>query len=337
MGKKQLWIALGLVLFGAVMLVWPQGEDAEKRYFRNEGFVFGTTYSIQYEAQEDLSVQIKGALDAVDTSLSMFNEQSVLSRINRNEAVETTGDFEKVYLVAREVSEVSGGALDITIAPLVNLWGFGLKHREHVTSAMVDSLLPLVNYQGITLDNHHISKTNPAITLDCGAVAKGYGCDKVVEVLRANGVENLLVEIGGEVVAIGKNSKGQPWTIGITKPTDDPAGEQRDLQDIVQTEYICMATSGNYRNFYYDGSERRSHTIDPRTGYPVTHNLLAATVVAESCARADALATACMVLGADEAVKMIDHLDDAACYLIVSGQDGFEVLHSAKWTLVEKN
>lgn len=330
-------MALCLVLFGAVMLFWPQSEETEMRYFKNEGFVFGTTYSIQYEAKEDLSAQIKCALADVDTSLSMFNEQSVLSRINRNEAVETTDDFEKVYLAAREVSEASGGALDITIAPLVNLWGFGLKHREHVTPAMVDSLLPLVDYKGIALDNHRLSKTNPAITLDCGAVAKGYGCDKVAEVLRANGVENLLVEIGGEVVALGKNSKGQPWAIGITKPMDDPTGEQRDLQDIVQTEHICMATSGNYRNFYYDGSERRSHTIDPRTGYPVAHNLLAATVVAENCARADALATACMVLGADEAVKMIDRLDDAACYLIVSGQDGFEVLHSAKWTLTEKN
>ena len=167
--------------------------------------------------------------------------------------------------------------------------------------------------------------------LDAGAVAKGQACDMIAAMLRRQGCKNYLVDIGGEVVAYGVNSKGQPWHIGITKPNINNEGAQEDMQDILAVSDICMATSGNYRNYYYAGDERRSHTIDPRTGYPVQHSVLSATVVSSSCMRADALATACMVLGAEQALQMIARAGDAACYLIVAENDSLVTLTSPKW------
>lgn len=153
----------------------------------------------------------------------------------------------------------------------------------------------------------------------------------IAALLDRQGCENYLVEIGGEIVARGHNSKGQPWHVGITRPQDDISGAQNELQEILSVQDICMATSGNYRNFYYDGEQKRSHTIDPRTGYPVQHSLLSATVVSSTCMRADALATACMVLGADDALDMIARAGDAACYLIVEKNDSLVVLASQNW------
>ena len=157
----------------------------------------------------------------------------------------------------------------------------------------------------------------------------------VADLLQRNDCENYLVDIGGEVVAHGVNDKGQPWRIGITKPNLNNEGAQSELQDILAVTDICMATSGNYRNYYYDGEERRSHTIDPRTGWPVQHSVLSATVVCSTCMRADALATACMVLGADDALDMIARAGDAACYLIVAQGDSLVALPSDNWTLTK--
>lgn len=315
------------MLVCGVLLLLPD-EDEKMQYFRNEGFIFGTQYVIQYQAEEDCHDAIKTALQEVDNSLSMFNAASVVSKINRNEDVTTDEDFEAVYAIAHEVAELTQGAFDITVAPLVNAWGFGFKHKETITDALIDSLLPLVAYQQVTLLNHRITKADERMMLDMSAVAKGYACDKVANLLRKQGVHNLLVDIGGEVVAEGTNSRGEVWSVGITKPIDDVTGKTQELQEIIKTEKMCMATSGNYRNFYYEGAERRSHTIDPRTGYPVQHNLLSATVTASSCGKADALATACMVLGAEEALRMIEATEDAECYLIVADGDENKVLKS---------
>ena len=149
--------------------------------------------------------------------------------------------------------------------------------------------------------------------------------------LARNGCDNYLVEIGGEIVAHGHNSKGDRWRVGITKPQDDTSGTQHELQDVIAVSDICMATSGNYRNYYYDGNEKRSHTIDPRTGRPVQHALLSATVVSSTCMRADALATACMVVGEQKAMDMIARAGDAACYLIVAEKDSLHIITSPNW------
>lgn len=300
---------------------------AKSRYFINEGYVFGTYYNIRYEASKNLEPQIQECLKTYDRSLSFFNDSSIVSRINRNEEVETDSLFEVMYQTANEVSRMSQGAFDITCAPLISVWGFGKDKgieylKQHpVNQEILDSLMSIIGYSKMRLEDHHIIKQDPRMTINASAIAKGQGCDGIAAMLTAHGCENYLVDIGGEVVAKGYNQQGEPWRIGISKPIDDPTGTMSELQEIITTTNLCMASSGNYRQFYYDGNERRSHTIDPRTGYPVQHNLLGATVTSSSCMRADALATACMVLGATAALEMIENDTDSECYLIVH-EDG---------------
>ena len=174
-------------------------------------------------------------------------------------------------------------------------------------------------------------KSDPRITLDASAIAKGYACDVVANLLRKKGCDNLLVDIGGEVVLQGINDKGKEWRVGITRPTIDAMGAEKQLQEVIASNHLCMATSGNYLQYYFVDGQRRSHTIDPRTGYPVHHSLLSATVTASSCMRADALATACMVLGEQEALKMIEKTTDAACYLIIADCDTIRITTSKGW------
>ncbi len=295
--------------------------------------MFGTYYNLRYSADHDLQAAIDSAFSAFDASLSMFNPHSVLSAVNQNRDTMTDARFEQMFAQAMEVSRLSHGAFDITVAPLVNLWGFGFKHREDVTLERVDSARQLIGYTRVRLVEHHILKDDPRIMLDAGAVAKGQACDVLAEVLREHGAENYLVDIGGEVVAHGLNSEGKPWHIGITRPDDDPEGQNDQLQDIVATTDICMATSGNYRNFYYDGEQRRSHTIDPRTGYPVQHSLLSATIVAPSCMQADALATASMVLGADSALLLVQQAGAKAYFILSdpSAPDSLRVVKTPNW------
>ena len=188
-----------------------------------------------------------------------------------------------------------------------------------------------IGFDKVKLVDHRVIKQDPRIQLDGGAVAKGQACDMIADMLRRNGCANYLVDIGGEVVAHGLNDKGDKWHIGITKPNLNNEGAQEELQEILAVSDICMATSGNYRNYYYAGDERRSHTIDPRTGRPVQHSVLSATVVSSSCMRADALATSCMVLGAEKALDMIERAEDAACYLIVAQNDSLTVITSSNW------
>jgi thiamine biosynthesis lipoprotein len=312
-------------------LIWGWDDEPKTSFYKNQGKVFGTYYSIQYEASCDLEDSIQAAFAAFDKSLSMFNPQSTLSAINNNRDTVTDAFFEAMWAEAQRVYEQSGGAFDITVAPLVNLWGFGFKNRENVTDAKVDSLLPLIGFDKVQLVDHKVVKADPRMMLDCGAVAKGQACDVIAELLEKQGCSNYLVEIGGEIVARGKNAKGEPWHIGITKPNDNNEGSQNELQEVLAVSDICMATSGNYRNYYYDGNEKRSHTIDPRSGRPVQHALLSATVVSSSCMRADGLATACMVLGEQEALRMISKSENDACYLIVAKNDSLVVMTSPNW------
>ena len=339
--NKQHVISALLGLAVAALLIWGWKDEPRLQYFRNEGKVFGTYYNIRYEARADLQDSIKAALTAFDNSLSMFNPHSILSAINDNRDTTTDAAFEAMWSEAERVYALSCGAFDITVAPLVNFWGFGrrvagdsysnLQSSISNLQSSIDSLLSFVGFEKVALVNHRVVKDDYRTQIDGGAVAKGQACDMIAAVLSRQGCTNWLVDIGGEVVAHGVNDKGEPWHIGITKPNLNNEGAQEDLQQVLAVSDICMATSGNYRNYYYADGERRSHTIDPRTGYPVQHSLLSATVVSSSCMRADALATACMVLGAEEALAMIDRAGDAACYLIVAENDSLQVVQSAKW------
>lgn len=300
-------IVLAALLFGMAASRCVHHKDA-LTYFRHQGNVFGTYYNVRYEASKSLEDSLLLTFEAFDNSLSTFNPHSTISVLNQGRDTAWDTYFTQMYATAQEISILSHGAFDITVAPLVNAWGFGFKNKEQVTPALIDSLLQVKNI------------------LDASAIAKGQACDVVAAMLRRNGVKNYLVDIGGEVVLYGLNDKGEPWHVGITKPIDDVSGMQNAVQTVITVSTaltdsaapFCMATSGNYRQFYYEGGVRRSHTIDPRTGYPVNHPLLSATIVASSCMRADALATACMVLGVDSAMQLIESVPDAECYLIYS-------------------
>ena len=327
------WIALGLAIAAAVLLLLLP-KSSKKQYYHNQGNIFGTYYNIRYEATEDLHDSILQSLQVFDQSLSMFNQQSVISRINRNDSVTTDDLFEVMLREAMVISQLSNGAFDITVRPLVNAWGFGNKSQESgikVHASQIDSIKAFVGYDKIALHNHQLTKTDPRTTLDASAIAKGYACDVIANLLREKGCDNLLVDIGGEVVVQGVNDKGSAWRVGITRPKIDATGAERQLQEVIASSNLCMATSGNYLQYYFVDGQRRSHTIDPRTGYPVHHSLLSATVTASSCMRADALATACMVLGEQEALKMIEKTTDAACYLIIADCDTIRITTSKGW------
>lgn len=326
------WIAFGFMVIAALMLLLLP-DTPKKQYFHNQGNIFGTYYNIRYEGTEDLHEVIKQRLQEFDNSLSMFNEESIISKINRNDSVATDSLFEAMYTEAYTISELSNGAFDITIRPLVNAWGFGTNKRnsEEIDKSRLDSLKKIVGYKKTSLRAHRLYKEDDRITLDASAIAKGFACDIIADLLRKNDCKNLLVDIGGEVVAQGINVKGHPWRVGISRPTIDAMGMEKELQEIIESNNLCMATSGNYLQYYFVDGERRSHTIDPRTGYPVDHSLLSATVTASSCMRADALATACMVLGQNDALNMIDSIQDAACYLIVAKDGQLDVITSSRW------
>jgi thiamine biosynthesis lipoprotein len=315
MTKKTLF-TLFLFALAAFFLFYEFPKD--KEYQHRDGFIFGTVYSVTYSNPEskDLSAAITRALDDVNNSLSMFNKQSTIAKVNNNEVVQLDSLFLTVWNVGQEVSRSTDGAFDMTVAPLVDLWGFGLKNREIVTDAEVDSLRQYVGYDLVQLEDGLLRKTYPQMRIDAGAIAKGYACDVVADTLEAYGCTDFCIEIGGELVVKGLNSKGVNWHIAINKPVEDSTCVNSEIQEVVELTNCGMATSGNYRNYYELDGKRYSHTIDPRSGYPVRHNLLSATIVAPDCMTADAWATACMVAGLDKAKEWIEAYDDLKGYLI---------------------
>ena len=348
MNKKLYWqIPLALLLI--IGTIYIARQEHSKTYRHAEGSIFGTIYHITYEADRDLQPDMVEALMRVDNSLSMFNDSSVISRINRGEDVDLSKQrmFVEVFQLAQTISKETNGAFDITVAPLVNAWGFGFKNDTKPSPAAIDSLRQFIGYQNVNIVNHQVQKTDPRTMLDCSAIAKGYGTDVVARLLRSKDVNNFMIEIGGEVVVAGKNDRGGPWRIGVTKPTEDPENQNNELQAVLSLPYhnststskhtfSALATSGNYRNFYYKDGKRYAHTIDPRTGYPVQHNILSATVIAPNCATADAYATSFMVLGLDSAKQVLAHHPELLAYLIYTDEKGQYATWQSEQLLIDK-
>ncbi len=301
--RKMLW-QLPLLVFLIVGTVLIIRQQRSMPYQHDEGFIFGTVYSVTYQSEQNLKAEIEAALMQVDAEFSMFNDTSTVSRINRGEQPPRSAMFNEVFQLAQTVHQETEGAFDITVAPLVNAWGFGFKHEQMPTRQQVDSLLKIRNQY------------------DFSAIAKGYGSDVVARLLRSCDVSNFMVEIGGEVVTQGVSAKRLPWRIGVTKPTDDSLSVSGELQTVLNVTDMAMATSGNYRNFYYKGGKKYAHTIDPKTGYPVQHSLLSATVLAKSCATADAYATSFMVMGMERAKAVLDRHPELMAYFIYAQPDG---------------
>ncbi len=325
MKPSKVQIAFLLLLIAGTMYIAfsPQGQvkNAQTRKFTEP--IFGTVMNVTYTSDRDLRDTIMACLHGVDASLSMFNPRSTISRINRGETDTLDLHLQAILPMAQSVSEATGGAFDITTAPLVNAWGFGFKHSQLPTAAQVDSLRAMVNYKSISWQDGRIRKENPNAVIDLSAIAKGYGVDMVARLLNEHSVQDYMVEIGGEIVCQGNNPKGEAWHIGINRPVQDSTCTNNEVQEIIEVHDRAMATSGNYRNFYVtDDGRTLSHTIDPTTGYPVQHSLLSSTVLAPTCAMADAFATSFMVVGIDSALKIVDRHPELDVYFIYTDSTG---------------
>ena len=304
-------------------------QPSAKKYVTDNGRVFGTFYQIKYASNgKDVKTEYLAALAAVDTALSTFNKQSTITRVNLSpdSVLLTDKDslFIKVYNKACEISTITNGAFDITVAPLVNAYGFGFDPDRSTPDSVLAELRNYVGWKKVSLSPvGYIKKENPNIKLDASAIAKGFGSDVVARVLRQNGINDFMVEVGGEVVCSGVNDKGKVWSIGINKPIEDSTMQHtNELQRVVQLDGKALATSGNYLQYYYKNGTKYAHTIDPCSGKPVNHTLLSSSIIADDCMTADALATACMVIGVDSALSLIESLPNVEGYFIYAGNNG---------------
>lgn len=310
-------IFLILLVAGTIFIL------SRSKYQTSQGEIFGTTYHVRYNSTQNLDKEIEQELFRVDTIFSLFKENSLLSRFNRGEDKGKGNTlFAEVIKLSLEISNETEGAFDITVAPLVNAWGFGFKNKQPLSNKQVDSLQKLVGYQHLSFNGKELTKDIPNLQIDCGAIAKGYAVDRIAKLLSDKGCQNYMVEIGGEVVLKGKNDKGEKWKIGINKPTQHALPTEENLQTLLSLTNCGIATSGNYRNFYIKDGKKYAHSIDPKTGYPVQHSLLSATVISQSCAKSDALATAFMVMGLDKAKAFVETHKDIQVYFIYADEKG---------------
>jgi thiamine biosynthesis lipoprotein len=318
--KWQLPFLLFLII--ATVLIIRHRQPSNIPFQRSEGMVFGTVWHATYQSDSALSHSIMQELSRVDASLSMFNPKSTVSRINSGESEETDSLFRMVFTQAQQISEATNGCFDITVAPLVNAWGFGFKEGELPDSSQVDSLLQFVGWDKLTLEGNLLHKSDPRMVLDFSAIAKGFGVDQVASLMRRKGISNFMIEIGGEIVVSGHNPKGEKWSIGVNKPVEDSTSTNQEVETILHLTDCAMATSGNYRNFYISPDGRKlSHTIDPHSGRPVQHSILSSTVVAPTCSMADAFATSFMVMGLDEAKKVLSKHPELQALFIYSDEN----------------
>lgn len=323
MDRKYLYTLIAAVSIIIVFFGLQYKKNRQLSYFHDEGLIFGTVYSIKYQYTEDITGEIEAELKKADSTFSMFNTESIISGINRNDStVVLTDHFITLFNRSQEIAGQTEGAFDITVAPLVNLWGFGFQKKDSVSPSIVADLLKTVGYKSIRLENNKIVKENPGTMLDASAIAKGYSCDLIADLIESKGITNYMIEIGGEMRTKGHNQRGECWTVGIRKPVERSDEEGEPLQQKIKLCEGALATSGNYRNFYYKDGKKYAHTIDPKTGYPVLHNLLSVSVITSDCMTADAYATAFMVMGMEKGRELLKEHPELHVYFIYSDEDG---------------
>lgn len=284
----------------------------------------GTYYAITYfDAKgRNFQVEVDSLLRAFDLSVSMWVPESVISRINDGDTSVVPDEwFREIFRQAEEISSKTNGAFDFTIGALVNAWGFGFKNKIPLDSAKVDSLRMLVDHNKVRMEDGRIIKDLPGIQFDFNAIAQGYAVDMLAEYLSDQGIDNFLVDIGGEVVGRGKKPDGSFWLVGIENPAADSLTE-RSINTRIRLDNRAVSTSGSYRKYRVENGQRYSHTIDPKTGYPVNHSLLSVTVMADDCATADGYATAFMVMGMDKGMDFIAENPGLEAFFIVSSGEG---------------
>lgn len=308
----------------AMILAGSCSSDRSAEKIRFTGEAQGTYYAITYfdHAKRNLQPSVDSLLKAFDQTASLWVDTSMICRVNNNEDVVINDDFLEIFRISQEVSEKTGGAFDVTVGPLVRAWGFGPDKEPQINAGTVDSLLPIIGYRNLLIRNNRVIKSDPRVKLDFNAVAQGYSVDLLARFLESKGIEDYLIDIGGEVYAHGMKPDDEGWVVGIEKPSEDQASS-RELSAEIPVTNRAVATSGNYRKYYEKDGVRYSHTIDPHTGYPVKHSLLGVTVVADNCAYADAYATAFMVMGLDSALMFLNRTQTGMeAFFVFSGPDG---------------
>ena len=288
-----------------------------------EGLAQGSYYAITYFDTQNRNFQheIDSIFHAVDMSVNLWVENSIISKVNRNEEVALDSIFIDNFRIAQEAARLSDGYFDPTISPIVAAWGFSYKNGDTLTPQLIDSLRTLVDYRKVRIENGHVIKDNPAITLDFNAIAQGYTSDLIASFLESQGVVNYLVDTGGEIITKGGKPNGQPWIVGIEKPADNEKSEQ-----VVQTRIAVrdkgVVTSGSTRKYVERDGKRYSHCINPKTGCPVKHHVLSVTVTADNATWADALASICMVMGLEQSLPLIESMDGVEAYYIFINENG---------------
>ncbi len=295
------------------------------------GAVWNTEYHITYRADTDLRDSVIAVMKRVEQSLSPFAAASLITRINAGERVAADSLLRRVFVESQRVNRLSGGVFDPTVAPLINLWGFGYRNgAAEPDSAAIDSLLSMVGIAGCHISpDGCIERQHPGTEFNFSAITKGYGCDLVGEMLARNGVHDYMVEIGGEIAMRGHNPRGEEWHIMIDAPVSSPSGPVHEELVTIAVTDCGVATSGNYRNHRTTASGEVWHTISPVTGRPAVTDLLSATVIAPTCMTADALATACMAMQAAQALAMTDSLPGVEALLVTADT----VLHTPAFPL----
>ena len=297
------------------------GKQPEKIVL--QGLAQGSYYAVTYydEQKRNFQHEIDSIFHAVDMSVNLWVDSSVSSKVNRNEEVVLDQIFIDNFNIAQKAAKLSDGYFDPTISPIVAAWGFSYKHGDSITPQLIDSLKQLVDYRKVQIENGKVVKENPAMTLDFNAVAQGYTSDLIAAFLDSRGIKNYLVDTGGEIMAKGGKPNDKPWIVGIEKPA-----ENRDSEQVVQTRIALrdkgLVTSGSTRKYVERNGKRYSHCINPKTGYPVEHQVLSVTVLAENSVWADALASICMVMGMEQSLPLIESMDGVEAYYIFVNEKG---------------
>ncbi len=309
------------------------------------GRTMGTFYSIKFISMEKQSSSIWQQrvdirLKEINAKLSMYNPKSEISLFNRypaNQPFKLSYDFYQVMLESQHLYRITNGSWDGTIKPLVDLWGFGTRKKSDTIpeSSKIQKALARTGFHKLIVGDHLLTKKEADITLDLGSIAKGYGVDAIARLFSTTGIKNFLVEIGGELVGSGKNKKGHPWVVGITRP--EKKGLSPALYKIISLKNMAIATSGNYRNFFEKEGRIFSHIINPKTGFPVKNQVVSASVIAENCTIADGLATALMVMDVQKGIDLVNGLAKTECLIIQKQGNGFISIKSDQFEIFEKN
>ena len=299
-------------------------------YYNIQGRAEGTSYNIvyQYEGNRDFRMDIENLLVDFEKSFSVYDETSIISRVNRNEDIEVDDYFSHVFNKAKEISIQTEGTFDISAEPLFRAWGFSSEKKNIPDEEQVKKLKANIGMDKVRIDNKRVVKSTPGVLLNANAIAKGYSADIVASYLEEQHCFDYLVEIGGEIRVKGCNTQGEAWKIGIDRPSENNPVPGQDLQVILQITDRGIATSGNYRQFYIENGNKVTHTINPATGYPARHNLLSTTVIADDAITADAFATAFMVGGMDKALEWIKKNRELDALFICDEEGEYKVYYT---------